>query len=984
MQRRHSGLLFGTLLLAALLQFAGPVFAAFYATIEGEVKDLETGKPIPECQVAIMDGENRGKFTMTDATGAFILDNVQAGDFNITFFVTGTVTEYETLTQRMRVEIGATRRMIVQMPRAGTVIEVVRQKLISMPEADSTVATTVVRMSSEELEALPLPARSYTAVLSVVPGVVESASGTHVRGGRDSEILYMVDDISITDPVTGGFGANLNFDQIESIEVIPGGMSAEYGTAMGAVINVKTKSGSENFHGKVNLSYQSDRLTDALVGNQKKTPKWLRPRTRAFEQYQPVDVDNPVYTKKDEYTWFQPDFFLEGPIWEDVITFTAGFGLLDNWRDTRYRTAPSTWEGYDGNLKVTYRVTPEDRLEFSMNKGRAEIGGSSVSFPEYATRRQTQDSGLYVLRYTHTFNERTNLTLSYQYNELFLTGSTKDEPGKLEPYEFVLVLAPSPDEPIWDYLRRSYDPNIRGPEDLSSDSLYLSGDFPFHYRRTSFRNTVSTKISTRLGTNHRVRAGFDLSDVLYNDQSVGAGYRYYVYLGGYGWYSQQAVSANARLDDPLYSPFHSGLRGPSFAGGYYEIRREAPFSYITGEDPELGSRTLTSRSNSYSAFINDSWSALPRIVISYGLRLDVLDSRLPTISGAPSGVEFPDYYITDRTFGNNGQPLDPTTPAPNPRRNDLTNIDLSPRFSLTYTPVSDADRGTVKLFANYGIFYNSSALQYITLQDAGSSYQERFTSSWSQWTWNQYQASPIRSEKTFYYQLGLDYSFRTYWSLSVHSTWKMTDDLLTFASQSTGEFLGSSAFETLRNVGESRYWGMDLIVRKDLSDNWSFRFSYTYSQAVGTLDYTDYLSQGDRSLSANQGEYYPLDWDVPHVVKISGMYDFPRPLRGLEFSWIFSYESGYPYTRFYRTPLNNTWSTIYNGSRNDARLPDRNSLDLTVGYELGIDERYNLRFYTTAYNVTNAYNVLEAYDGGGTVIAAARRRFLEFGMWFKF
>ena len=55
--------------------------------------------------------------------------------------------------------------------------------------------------------------------------------------------------------MTNTFSTNLNYDAIESVQVITGGLDAEYGRSLGGAINVVTKSGGNEFEGQVNLIY---------------------------------------------------------------------------------------------------------------------------------------------------------------------------------------------------------------------------------------------------------------------------------------------------------------------------------------------------------------------------------------------------------------------------------------------------------------------------------------------------------------------------------------------------------------------------------------------------------------------------------------------------------------------------------------------------------------------------------------------------------
>ena len=80
-----------------------------------------------------------------------------------------------------------------------------------------------------------------------------------------SSNAWYVDGIEVTSPDTGSAWWYVNPDLMEEIEISGIGAPAEFGNATGAVLNVVTKSGPNNFHGNVNFYFQFDGLTDENV-----------------------------------------------------------------------------------------------------------------------------------------------------------------------------------------------------------------------------------------------------------------------------------------------------------------------------------------------------------------------------------------------------------------------------------------------------------------------------------------------------------------------------------------------------------------------------------------------------------------------------------------------------------------------------------------------------------------------------------------------
>lgn len=84
--------------------------------------------------------------------------------------------------------------------------------------------------------------------------------GITLRGGRPQEVVYMVDGLSITDPILAGQATNLNHFTISEVQLITSGFNAEYGNAMSGIINYVTQEGGKEFAGRYQYS------TDQLLG----------------------------------------------------------------------------------------------------------------------------------------------------------------------------------------------------------------------------------------------------------------------------------------------------------------------------------------------------------------------------------------------------------------------------------------------------------------------------------------------------------------------------------------------------------------------------------------------------------------------------------------------------------------------------------------------------------------------------------------------
>ena len=141
------------------------------------------------------------------------------------------------------------------------VVVVAEKKLIQF---DVTQSEAII--SSEELEGMPVT--EVSEVLRLQGGVtVDSDGGIHMRGGRTSEVSYMVDGVPMSDLYDGGIGVQIENDNIQELQVISGTFNAEYGRALTGVVNMVTKDGGNQFEGSLHTYAGDYQSSDKIYNN---------------------------------------------------------------------------------------------------------------------------------------------------------------------------------------------------------------------------------------------------------------------------------------------------------------------------------------------------------------------------------------------------------------------------------------------------------------------------------------------------------------------------------------------------------------------------------------------------------------------------------------------------------------------------------------------------------------------------------------------
>jgi hypothetical protein len=241
-----AGRRFTLLFLSLLLIVPMSLFAqtAQVGQISGTVKDA-TGGVLPGVSVEVKHEEQGFTRTaQTDTHGQYRFLALPLGPYT----VTATLSGFETATARHNI---VEKDKVTDVPltmKLGATTEAITVTG-EVPIVDKTNVTDQTRVRAEEFQKLPV-GRSYQALTGFAPGIPTNTGGNvNAHGALNSNNQFLFDGADTTDPTTGTFAANLNYEAIQEVDVYTSGISAEYGRATGAIVNVITKSGGNQFSG---------------------------------------------------------------------------------------------------------------------------------------------------------------------------------------------------------------------------------------------------------------------------------------------------------------------------------------------------------------------------------------------------------------------------------------------------------------------------------------------------------------------------------------------------------------------------------------------------------------------------------------------------------------------------------------------------------------------------------------------------------------
>ena len=171
---------------------------------------------------------------MTSENGSYTIHNLPVGTYSIQFQLIG----YSRLTKKVTIEESRTATLSAQLEGTGVNLgEYIVQSTRTLLRQEQT--GTVQTVSAEDIKLLPV--QQFQEVIRLQAGTTVEGN---VRGGKTTEVMYLMDGMAMQDVLSGGLNTEVPTEAIQEVAVQTGGFEAEYGNALSGVVNVVTKSAS--------------------------------------------------------------------------------------------------------------------------------------------------------------------------------------------------------------------------------------------------------------------------------------------------------------------------------------------------------------------------------------------------------------------------------------------------------------------------------------------------------------------------------------------------------------------------------------------------------------------------------------------------------------------------------------------------------------------------------------------------------------------
>jgi hypothetical protein len=847
---------------------------------------------------------------ITGEKGAFRFMALAPGDYQITFELSGMRT---VIRKGVRVEVArtATFDITLEMRSLEENVTVIGQS----PTIDKQRTARPANMDREFLQSLPAP-RNLGTFVNMAPGI----SNDSAYGSSTMDNSYLLDGVNLVDAATGTQSVGFGLDIMEEIAIQAGGLSAEYGSVRGAMINVVTKSGGNKFSGGGSFYFNQEKLKSV---NTHGTPL--------------------AGSKSGNKMEIEPVFTLGGPLIKDKLWFFMNASFIQTEAFVAGYPAGIT----PGNEKPFKTMLPYPYLKLSFQPGINDKFMLSYNYSD----RITDDRGASKFSAESVTIQQTSPShvLNAQWTKFF--GSNFFANARFGMVLYQLLLNAKGSSPQYT------DQNTS----ISTGNAWRNHDL---YQRNRFQfNTDATMFIDNLAGTHELKFGgeiqyahttwdvYGVSDPLTGGCSIAMyGSTYYRALtlknGGfnradnminYAGFVQDnwAITRNLNLSlglrleyNSVVYPAQNTTEGPiAFLGKTYN--RSIPESLTMYKWLDLAPRV---------GFIYDLFSDGKTLVKASFSRY-VLPNQIGWINLAHPNGWFGYYQFL------------------NPDGSILYNPDGTPKVSLWAMPGGFQNGGAQLGYKDQKLKAGHTDEVAVGLERelfADFSVGARYIKKWDRDQPNMIDAAQLDADKLL--ATGeIDYS-KNWTSKTVVDPYN--GQTLTFYEKIN---LTASQIYIVNPPGADRnYSGFEFTLNKRLSKGWALSASYVYSKSTGLIT----TGRADESLGGAVGGFYQspnahtnangtLPLERRHQFKVEGLMKGPF---GINLSGYFRYLSGLPVTR---TVSNNYLGlslkeniTIYAETRGSTFLPPVVQLDLRLEKTVKIGA-LNIGVFADCFNIFN-------------------------------
>jgi hypothetical protein len=280
---------------------AVPARAQSTATLQGTVTDPQSAV-MPGVSITVHNtATNQDRNVVTDAAGAYAVAALAPGNYEITAHIEGFQD------QKREVDLGPAQTVALNLKlTVGALAENVTVSGAS-PLIDTATAAVGASMAEKTVQEIPLNGRHFVDLGPLMPGGSTSPQNAGLSaplrgqgsfsfmtaGNRETSVNFMVNGINLNDLSNSQVTFQPSINTVSEFKVDNSTFSAEYGRNSGAIVNVATRSGSNQFHGEGFDFYRDQKYDSRNYFNPEPAPQSVFNRKQFG-----VNLGGPIVTNK--------------------------------------------------------------------------------------------------------------------------------------------------------------------------------------------------------------------------------------------------------------------------------------------------------------------------------------------------------------------------------------------------------------------------------------------------------------------------------------------------------------------------------------------------------------------------------------------------------------------------------------------------------------------------------------------------------------